>query len=43
MNLIIENFIPEDEVKKLESKLIFNEEIDEWVVKDNSQIQLQQQ
>ena len=36
MDLIIESFIPEEEVSKLESRMEFNEEMDEWIVKDKS-------
>ncbi len=35
INLIIEHFIPADEVKKLENRLEFSEEVDDWVIKDN--------
>ena len=31
INLIIEHFIPEDEVKKLQQKLDFSDELDDWV------------
>ena len=34
MNIIIENFIPHDDVNKLESKLEFSEELDDWTFKD---------
>jgi len=34
MNLIIEHFIPPDEVMRLEQKLEFSEEIDDWVIKE---------
>ena len=36
MDLIIESFIPEEEVRKLEDRMEFNEEMDEWIVKDKS-------
>ena len=32
LNLIIEHFIPHEEVSKLESKLVFSEEVDDWVL-----------
>ena len=34
MNLIIEHFIPADEVRRLEAKLEFSEEVDDWMVKE---------
>ena len=36
MDLIIESFIPDEEVRKLEDRMEFNEEMDEWIVKDKS-------
>ena len=36
MNIIIENFIPHDDVNKLETKLEFSEELDDWTFKDPS-------
>jgi len=36
MDLIIESFIPVEEVNKLEDRMEFNEEMDEWVVKEKS-------
>ena len=37
MNLIIEHFIPADDVKRLELKLEFSEEVDDWMVKDTDE------
>lgn len=34
MDLIIESFIPQEEVMKLEHRMEFNEEMDEWIVKE---------
>lgn len=34
MNLIIEYFIPADEVERLEKKIEFSEELDDWCVKE---------
>ena len=34
INLIIEHFIPDEEVNKLKKKLDFSEELDDWVIKD---------
>lgn len=34
IDLIIKHFIPQNEVKKLESKLSFSEEVDDWTIKD---------
>jgi hypothetical protein len=37
IDLIIEHFIPKNEVEKLESKLEFSEEVDDWTIKDIAQ------
>lgn len=34
INLIIEHFIPDDEVNKLKKKLDFSDELDDWIIKD---------
>lgn len=34
--LIIDSFIPEEEFKKLEERLFFDEEIDDWQIKDKN-------
>lgn len=36
IDLIIEHFIPQDEVKKLENKLTFSDELEDWTIKDIS-------
>jgi hypothetical protein len=32
-NLIIENFVPSDEYKKMEKMIEWNEDINDWVIK----------
>ena len=34
MNIIIEHFIPSEDVNKLEFKLEFSDELDDWTFKD---------
>lgn len=38
IDLIIEHFVPNEEVEKLEKKLEFSDEVDDWVVKETEEI-----
>ncbi|KRW98337.1 P-loop containing nucleoside triphosphate hydrolase [Pseudocohnilembus persalinus] len=40
-NLIIDHFVPQEEVKKLENRLEYSEEIDDWVVKQTDEVKVQ--
>ncbi|KAM3134225.1 hypothetical protein pb186bvf_013645 [Paramecium bursaria] len=39
MNFIIEHFIPAEEVQRLEKKLEFNDEVDDWILKEDQMTQ----
>jgi hypothetical protein len=39
INLIIKNFVPESEVIKLQTRLVFSEEIDDWVIREDFEIE----